>query len=401
MLTVDWGMMALTGKGVGARSLALLALAMGAILVTLAAFGAVPSGLVWLAAGIGLSLLLLALAFGALRSGSMLHGLVLITPLVPVLAEAASRAQSGAADGSGRGALTLGAILLLALGLMALGTLPATTGSVWSGLSRLADRMGIPPLNPHVGGRKRIALAALRGVRGVMALVGELGWRLLLALVPLGLALWVISSGWDSVVGWLAAHFGLCLVVAAASLVVGAVAATYYGGSLQVLAEDRSGTMVSWQWRRLAHPAGVSASWSVVYGTAYLALALLLIRDPWDWRGEAWAEALCATALLLGVLLTLVVPVVVPMRAFATVRSGELARSREVAPFVASVDDFVGHDLERVSVDLSYSSDLVQREVAYRRWVSYNPGKGVTLPQLTKSGRRVRRLVNPDRPMSP
>ena len=90
MLVVFWGMTALTGKAAIARSLALLALAMGAVLVTLAAFGAVPAGLAGLAAGIGISLLLLAFAYGALRSGTMLHGLVLLTPLVPVLAEAIS-----------------------------------------------------------------------------------------------------------------------------------------------------------------------------------------------------------------------------------------------------------------------------------------------------------------------
>ncbi len=401
MLVIYWGMMALTGKGVIARSLALLGMAMGAILVTLAAFGAVPAGLAGLAAGVGISLLLLAFAFGALRSGTMLHGLVLLTPLVPVLAEAAARTRDGAADGSGRGALILGAVLLLALGLMALGTLPATTGSVWSGLSTLADRMGVPALNPRISGRRRTLHSAWRALRGMGALLGEIGFRLLLLAVPVALAFWVVGSGWDSVVEWLAAHFWLCVAVAVASAAIGAAAATHYGGSLAVLAEDRTGDRLRWQWRRLAHPAGVSASWSVVYGVAYLVLALLLIRDPLEWRHEPWAEALCATALLLGVLLTLVVPIAVPLRAFGLLRMAEVARAREVAPFVASVDDFAGHDLDAVSPELSYSSDLVQREVAYRRWVAYDPNRGVDLPRLTKTGRRVRKLVHPDQQGAP
>lgn len=388
MLVVFWGMTALTGKTTIARSLALLGLAMGAVLVTLAAFGAVPSGLSGLAAGIGISLLLLAFAYGALRSGTMLHALVLITPLVPVLAEAVQRAEEGGPD-EARGAITLGAMLLLALGLMALGTLPATSGSVFSGLQRLADRMRIPPLPDDAAGAARVARGALRALRGVLALAGEIGWRLLFLLLPLGLAVWVVTSGWSPVVDWLAAHFTLTVVVAVVLAVVGAVAATLWGRRLQVLAMDRAGDPVTWKWQRVAHPAGVSASWAVVYGVVYLVLALVLVRDPWGWRGDAWAESLCATALLLGVLLTLVAPVAVPLRAFAVVAGAEVARAAQVQPFVATGDDFPGHRLDVVTAEQSFAVDLVQRERAYRRWVAYHPKQRLTVPGLTPSGRRV------------
>ncbi|HQR27611.1 MAG TPA: patatin-like protein [Nocardioides sp.] len=395
MLIVFWGMTALTGKGAIARSLALLGLAMGAVLVTLAAFGAVPAGLAGLAAGIGVSLLLLAFAYGALRSGTMLHGLVLLTPLVPVLAEAVQRAQDKGGNDA-RSTVTLGAIVVLALGLMALGTLPAATGSVWTGLDRLADRMGVPPAGTGGGTTHRVARGVIRGLRGLLRLLAALGWRLLFLLAPLALAVWVVGSGWSTVVTWLDDHFALVVALAVVAVVVGVLSAAYFGGRLQVLAEDRSGEKMLWSWRRVAHPAGVSASWAVVYGTGYLVLALVLVRDPWDWRADAWAQALCLTALLLGALLTLVVPVAVPLRALAGVVVAEQDRAHTVPEFLATPGDFAGHDVGEITADQSYVVDLIQRDAAYRRWVAYQPGKGVAVPRLTRSGQRIRRLVRPD-----
>jgi hypothetical protein len=396
MLVIFWGITALTGKAAIARSLALLALAMGAVLVTLAAFGAVPSGLSGLAAGVGISLLLLAFAYGALRSGTMLHGLVLLTPLVPVLAEAMARSREGAAADV-RGTVTLTAVLVLALGLMAIGTLPAASASVWTALSRVADRQQVPEAPADLGKAGRILLGTVRAFRGVLALLMRVGWRLLFVAVPVALAVWVVNSGWTSVADWLAAHFVWCLAVAGASLAVGVVAATHFGERLQVLSAHRSGVTTTWQWRSVAHPAGISASWAVVYGTAYLVLALVLIRDPWNWRGVAWAESLCVTALLLGVLLTLVVPVVVPMRAFEQALSAERARGLTVRPYVASADDVSGVDPAHITADVSYACDLVQRDVAYRRWVSYDAKKQGRPPQLTRAGQKARRAVYPDR----
>jgi hypothetical protein len=134
-----------------------------------------------------------------------------------------------------------------------------------------------------------------------------------------------------------------------------------------------------------------------VYGTAYLVLALVLIRDPWNWRGIAWAESLCVTALLLGVLLTLVVPVVVPMRAFERALAAERARGLTVQPYVASADDVPGVDPAHITADVSYACDLVQRDVAYRRWVSYDAKKKGRPPQLTRAGQKARRAVYSDR----
>lgn len=395
MLVVFWGMTALTGRAAIARSLALLGLAMGAVLVTLAAFGTLPSALSGLAAGIGISLLLLAFAYGALRSGTMLHGLVLLTPLVPVLAEAVQRSRDGDSGGA-RGAVTLAAVVVFALGLMAMGTLPAASGSVWSGLGRLADRMNVPALPPGLVGARRTGRGVLRGLRGLVAVLGALGWRLLFLLVPLGLAIWVLGSGWATVVAWLDTHFLLCVAVAAAAAGIGALVAGYTGSRLQVLAEDRAGLPVTWRWLRVSHPAGVSASWAVVYGVGYLVVALVLISDPWEWRGAAWADALCLTALLLGLLLTLVVPVAVPLRALGSVVASERERAASVPAFVATASDVAGHPDVPVTPDLSYAVDLVQRGRAYRRWVTYDPAKGVPVPQLTKGGHWVRSRVRPD-----
>ena len=93
MLLPFWVVTGLTGKGVLGRSFALLALAIGAVLLTLALFGALPAGLAGPAAALGASAVLVAFAIGALRSGTMLHGLVLLTPIVPLVVFAVNRAQ--------------------------------------------------------------------------------------------------------------------------------------------------------------------------------------------------------------------------------------------------------------------------------------------------------------------
>ena len=60
------------------RNLAFLALALGGALLVLAIFGALPEALLVPAATIGGGAVVVALAFGAMRSGTMLHGVVLL-----------------------------------------------------------------------------------------------------------------------------------------------------------------------------------------------------------------------------------------------------------------------------------------------------------------------------------
>ncbi|MCA1782123.1 MAG: patatin-like protein, partial [Intrasporangiaceae bacterium] len=141
MLLPFWVVTGLTGKGVLGRSFSLLALAIGAVLLALALFGALPAGLAGPAAALGASAVLVAFAIGALRSGTMLHGLVLLTPIVPLVVFAVNRAQDedatadpSTAAAAGWGVSTLLVVVALAAALMVLGSLPATTGSVWAAL---------------------------------------------------------------------------------------------------------------------------------------------------------------------------------------------------------------------------------------------------------------------------
>ena len=94
MLLPFWTVTGLTSRSVLARTLAMLALSLGATLLALALFGVLPEGLSGPATAIGLSAVLVAFAYGAMRAGTMLHGLVLLTPVLALVAIAISTARN-------------------------------------------------------------------------------------------------------------------------------------------------------------------------------------------------------------------------------------------------------------------------------------------------------------------
>ena len=95
MLVLHWTIVGLTSRGVIPRMLALLGLSIGGILLIASLFGALPDSWAGPAAMIGWSCLLAAFAFGALRTGTLLHGLVLLSPIVPLLTFAFTGAGRG------------------------------------------------------------------------------------------------------------------------------------------------------------------------------------------------------------------------------------------------------------------------------------------------------------------
>ncbi len=159
--------------------------------------------------------------------------------------------------------------------------------------------------------------------------------------------------------------------------------------ALQRLVEVRGEEGISWLFPRVTAAAGVQAGWSALYGIGYLLIALVLVREPGEWGATSWARALCATALVLGVVLCLVVPVLFPLRALATARADELQRGRTTAPFVATAAD-LGRDLTP-SPAQSYALDLIHRDQAYRWWVG-TPRDGEP-PDLSKRGAKMLRAV--------
>ena len=90
MLVVHWTVVGLTSRSVIPRTLAMLGLALGSVMLVASLLGTLPESWSGPASLIGSSCLLAAFAFGALRTGTFLHGLVLLSPIVPLLTYAFS-----------------------------------------------------------------------------------------------------------------------------------------------------------------------------------------------------------------------------------------------------------------------------------------------------------------------
>ncbi len=208
MLVLHWMIVALTSRGVVPRMLALLGLSVGSILLTASLLGALPGAWSGVATLFGASCVLAAFSFGALRTGTLLHGLVLLSPIVPLLTFALSQARNAGAEGEVEGAalggVTLAAMILVAIGLLVLGSLPASYGSVWLALGSLADRRGVVHQNTAERPRLvRLWVGAARRGRGLAkSIPGLLGPAVVIA-VPVLLAWWLVDTGPGPIANWL------------------------------------------------------------------------------------------------------------------------------------------------------------------------------------------------------
>ena len=313
MLLPYWVVTGLAASGGIAGVLALLGLSLGAVALALSLFGVLGA---W-AGTLGAGALLTAFGYAALRTGTMLHGVVLLTPVVPLLAFALQRAQDAGADPTGTsGVWTVAVVLALAVGLMVLGSLPAPVDTPGRVLIR----------------RKRsvvLVVAALL-LLAMAAVVLVLLWRQLA----------------DVVAAW---HERPWIVLGGCSALVlaGAVSAGWVGRSLDVAEWDGAADPPAWRWRDVPHPAEVTAKWAVVYGGAYLGALTALV---WWWRPE-WTQSWAWTSLLLtcatfGLVLVLAVPVL-----------GPLAARRRVRRAAAAAQAAGGSDVARL---------LVARGLTYR-----------------------------------
>lgn len=380
MLLPFWVVTGLTGKGMLARSFSVLALAIGAVFLSLALLGALPAGMSGPAAAVGASAVLAAFAIGALRSGTMLHGLVLLTPIVPLIVFAVdlARTEDGQeAAAAARGVSTLLIVIALAIALMVLGSLPATTGSVFAALDRLADGQHIPRIE-NASGTTRGFLQAGRRILGLLMTAAGLAFQVGLIIAVVALVTWIARTGWESIAarassinGWLIAAAALALV-----LIGGGIAWTQ-GRQLQVLRRQRA-DLEKWEYQPVAHPAGASAGWAVLYGAGYLVLAAVLsTRD--SWLDLIWVRALIAISVVLGVLLILVVPLWVPIRALLRITDREVARALSMPPPQPAPADGDDPAAATTAARAATASDLVARGVAYRAFVSATDGEPPTL----------------------
>lgn len=292
MLVPYWVTLGLTGGGRIARFLALLGLSTGGLLLALAVFGVLPGWATGVAAVVGVAAVLTAFGYAALRTGTLLHGLVLLTPVVPLLAIGWWLLE-GRPDDADRTEATvtavsmLGAVALLGLGLVALASLPAPMRSVQASFLTLVT----PIANAFA-----VAVGAA-------------------ALAAMGLAVWpVMPTG--------VVYLGALLLV-----VLGIVASVRNGRALRLVRwrAGGAGGPPHWQADDVQHPLGVSAGWSALYGTAYLAAAIVTTRLSWPPGAQHVADAVLATTITFAVVLLGVVPPLARHRALRQLRSDLLA----------------------------------------------------------------------------
>ncbi|RAS59956.1 patatin-related protein [Lentzea atacamensis] len=264
-----WTITGLTRGGKLAQFLGLLGLAVGGALVVMALFGMLPAWAAGPGAAIGAASLLAAFGYAALRSGTMLHGLVLLSPVIPLVATAVDRLPGDRAE-INTGTVTVTGVALVVTALLVLGSLPAP---IRTPLAVLAD---FRPMQ-FVKRRWKQAAVLLAAAGLVWAI-----WRFELHTEP-----WLVIP--TSV---LCGAFGIWMALSG-------------GKSLQRWRRVEG----EWGTERAEPPAAATAGWAVVYGIGYLALAdVLLVIGPSGW---GW-QAVIGTALAFGLTLLLITSWYVP-----------------------------------------------------------------------------------------
>lgn len=367
MLVPYWTASGLTSGRAGARSLALLGLALGGVLLALALFSVLPDALNGPAAALGAGAVLAAFAYAALRTGSLLHGVVLLTPLIPLVVFAVTGPGIfGEEDPAGvEGGSTLIAVLAGALGLMLLGSIGFASRSVWATLDRVADAWGWP----RASSQPWLAVRRL-GTIGwfVLRVVGALA---MVAALALG-AWWLID---EARIAWIQSAPWWFPALVLAGVAGGGWIAHFMSRRLQVLAARQ---IEEFAFSPVSHPDAVAAGWSVLYGIVYLLIAWALTLLPGE--PQPWQRVGFATAVVFAVALLLVVPIWLPMRAVTAAIRAETTR--------ATTSREAPADLEAEKRQSAYALDLVSRGVSYRTFVA-----GKQSPGLTDAGKRVEQRV--------
>ncbi len=351
-----WLVTGLTSGSGAARSLALLGFAVGGVVLTLSVLG-VLGGLSSAGAAVGTGTVLGALAFAALRTGTVLHGVVLLGPVVPLVAlgvRLRSESPDASADSSLTSVLT---VLAVALGLIVLASLPNPVRS--------------PAAAVVSGWRSRrllVAVGVLVAVGAVVAVVSYVATR-------------PESSSW-SVDSLLAVPtVGGSLVVTALAVVAAVAGGWFRGRGMRLWREELGG---GWRLEEQAsHPAGVSAGWAAVYGVLYLAVAWgawFLVAERHDDLADApgWLGATLVWCAVLGLALCVAGPFLVTWSAR---RSLDQLVALQIGP-VPTADDLL-RALERRGRLFAY---LVTAPGRGRGWL------GSTAPalRLNARGQRLR-----------
>jgi patatin-related protein len=286
-----WTVLGLTRGGRMARFLGQFGLAIGGVLLVLAMFGALPEWAETPGAALGGAALLAAFGYSAVRTGSMVHGLVLLSPVVPLVAYGVTRTGSVQTGHGLAGVIGVG---LFVAALLLLGSLPGTS------------------LTPFGSAGK-----VIRGFPGWLKSRKWVGPLVALAVAGIGVLIW--QSG---VLGFLDGNRPVLLFATAGILVLAGLL-SYFGG--RGLRTWHLHPEKGWIDPATRDPAAAAAGWAVVYGFIYVAIAIGLsftapgtpFARSWWAAAPWWAAAAMATAIAFAAVLLLVVPWYVPWRARA------------------------------------------------------------------------------------
>lgn len=383
MLLPYWAIYGLTSRQTIARGLALLAFALGGASLALALFGVLSPTVQPIATALGTGALLGAFAYGALRTGSLLHGIVLLTPVIPLVAYANEKK-----DENVEGLSTLAIVLAFALGLMLLGSIGVASGSVWAALDRLADRKGLVRPRPPKSGTwwARAWYATRLLLRRIVALLRVVGTLLFLAALvgAVAAAVWFLVD--RDRLEWVQDNHRWLWAVALGVAIAGGAMAHVGGRWLQVLTRRAGRTL---DYAAVVNPGATSAGWAVVYGLLYLVTAWVISLEWLDDRNPEWRQIAFATAAVFAVVLLLVLPWLLPLFALADVGRTEVRRARDTDPVARPASDIGADESEATARHNDFAYELVVRGSSYRRFVSGKSGA----PRLTRYGQRLEQRV--------
>ncbi len=285
------------GSGM-ARWLAVLALATGGAAVALTLLAGGPAWLTALGAGV----LLTALGYGALRSGSMLHGLVLLSPVIPLMVLAGHRLSTDEARTPAVATLLL--IAAMVGGLMLLGLLPHPVRTPAALAIDLAHHIGSALHLPESWRRNRDWFAVAVWAAILVVVVG-LAW---LAGTFRDDVADAVGDWWDELKRAGDTEMALWLTAVLGVSSVAGVLLAWFGGRMfrryePAVPRDVAPVAGGWVLRGATHPAATTAGWAWVYGTAYALVAVLVANAAWQtW----WGRWVTVSAAVIAVVLLLV-----------------------------------------------------------------------------------------------
>ena len=293
----------LSGSGM-ARALGLMGFAAGGLALLFGLFG-ILGPFSAAATTMGAGVLVGALAFAALRSGTLLHGAVMLAAAVPlvVLAAPVMKAVNDQETSTKGSVVSLGAGVVVVVGLWLLAALPnpiRTPDAVWVDVKR-AIKLTLQGWTP--GKVAGVVLAVL-----VMAA----------ALVGLGYLVWQWIDDHRAQTWFEPTVLGVGGAASAVVAVVGGAISRRRARGMRRWTQEVEGAWT--REPRVTAPSGVSAGWAAVYGPLFLALAWIAVAVL-AWGGEELSDASVPQVVvvtwwaLLGVGLSLAAPTWITARA--------------------------------------------------------------------------------------